>query len=199
MDVTPSLHPDLQRWVREAGDICQPDRVVWCDGSDAEYDRLCEEMVARGTLIRLNSVLRPGCFLARSDPRDVARVEERTFIAAATREDAGPNNNWMQLDQRERLIVQFQGSMKGRTMYVVPFSMGPLGSPIAQIGVQLTDSPYVVVSMKIMTRMGSKVLRILGEAGDFIRCLHSVGQPLQPGQPDVAWPCDPANVVIAHF
>ena len=196
----PTRHARLLAWVEEMRSLCQPETIHWCDGTAAENDELCRRMVASGTLIRLNPEKRSGSYLCRSDPRDVARVEHRTFIAAHTRDDAGPTNNWMDPRTLEATLRHLaSGCMRGRTLYVVPFSMGPIGSPISHLGVQLTDSPYVVANMRIMTRMGATALAALGEDGEFVPCFHSVGMPLSPGQKDVAWPCDPDQTYIAHF
>ncbi|KAB2342661.1 phosphoenolpyruvate carboxykinase (GTP) [Actinomadura rudentiformis] len=199
LDQAPTSHTELIDWVREIAELTEPDRVEWCDGSQAEWERLTSLLVEQGTFKRLNPQKRPNSFYAASDPSDVARVEDRTFICSEKEEDAGPTNNWIApAEMRKTFDGLFKGCMKGRTMYVVPFCMGPLGGNISQLGVEITDSPYVAVSMKIMTRMGDGALRLIEERGQFVKAVHSVGAPLEPGQADVPWPCN-SEKYISHF
>jgi phosphoenolpyruvate carboxykinase (GTP) len=195
-----SKNEKLLQWVLQVAELCQPKDIYWCDGSNGEYDMLCETLVENKTFIKLSEIKRPNCYLARSHESDVARVEDRTFICSKTKEEAGPTNNWANPEEMKiKLMEIFQGSMQGRTMYVVPFCMGPIGSELSKIGIEITDSAYVAVNMKIMARMGKSAIEMLGAEGEFIPCLHSVGAPLKAGEVDVPWPCHATQKYIVHF
>jgi len=199
VDAAPTRHARLLDWVRDVAELTNPERIIWCDGSPAEGERLAAEMVATGTLVPLDPERKPNSFWARTDPSDVARVEERTFICSVDSADAGPTNNWMDPgEMKSRMTELYRGSMRGRTLYVIPFCMGPLHAEKPMFGVEITDSPYVVASMRIMTRMGSAVLEAMGDEAEFVPALHSLGAPLEPGQADVAWPCNETKY-ISHF